>query len=458
MRRDLQWFFHLCAEEGALDARRIHSAIGGLHSRVELAEVVEMLREAGWVGDEAFLKRAVKDSLKRAKKEEEPPALPVPRDNDPAADTPDFSVWSEMGDDDLAAAMREWIHACQQAGASDLHVTAGGRPRVRHHRQIVYLSEEALDPGLAGRMNLSLLDESRRTRFESQWDLDYALQLGEETGEGAQTRLRVNLMRHKNGISGTYHMARPEVAGLEDLGFPNAGRIRELLAYHNGIILVAGPVGSGKTTTLASLVNELNETRRSHIVAIEDPIEIVQPSKECIVTQRQVGRHTESFGDALKSALREDPDIIVVGEMRDLETIEMAITAAETGHLVIGTLHTRDAATTLSRILDVFPSRQQSQIRSMVADSLRGVICQRLLPATDGGVVLACELLVNNTATANIMREGKEAGLESAMQTGRKQGMRTMDESLVELSAIGRISRETALEYLRDPKLLDSTD
>ncbi|MFP4357411.1 MAG: type IV pilus twitching motility protein PilT [Puniceicoccaceae bacterium] len=458
MRRDLQWLFHICWEEGALDADRIHAAMRGLHPHIELEEVAEMLRGAGWVEDGAFLKRAVREAAKRGKRGQEPPALPVPPENDPAADAPDFSAWAAMGDDDLGAAMREWIRSCQQSGASDLHVTAGARPRVRHHRQIVFLSEDALDPELAGRMNLSLLDESRRARFESEWDLDYALQIGDETGEGVRPRLRVNLMRHKNGISGTYHMARPEVAGLEELGFPNADRIRELLAYHNGIILVAGPVGSGKTTTLASLVNELNDTRHSHIVAIEDPIEVVQPSKGCIVTQRQVGRHTESFGQALKSALREDPDVIVVGEMRDLETIEMAITAAETGHLVIGTLHTRDAANTLNRILDVFPSRQQSQIRSMAADSLRGIICQRLLPATDGGVALACELMVNNSATANIMREAKEAGLESAMQTGRRQGMRTMDDSLVELYAIGRITRETALEHIKNPKLLDTTD
>lgn len=235
---------------------------------------------------------------------------------------------------------------------------------------------------------------------------------------------------------------------LEELGFPNADNIRKLLNYHNGIILVTGPVGSGKTTTLASLVNELNQTRKDHIITVEDPIEVMQHSANSIVTQRQVGEHTESFNSALKSALREDPDIIVIGEMRDLETIEMAVTAAETGHLVIATMHTSDAGATLNRMLDVFPPSQQNQIRAMTAGSLRGIVCQRLIPSVDDEVVLACELLINTTAVANIIRDAKETGLESAMQSGKQLGMLTMNDSVQTLLDQGRITPEVAEENM----------
>jgi twitching motility protein PilT len=204
-------------------------------------------------------------------------------------------------------------------------------------------------------------------------------------------------------------------------------------------------VGSGKTTTLASMVDTLNETRTDHIITVEDPIEVVQPPKGCNVTQREVGAHTRSFATALKGALREDPDVIVIGELRDLETIEMAISASETGHLVIGTMHTSDAATTLNRLLDVFAPAQQAQIRASVAESLRGVICQRLLPGSQGGLVLACEILVANTAIQNLIREGKSTGLRNTMETGLKEGMCLMDNTVFGLWQEGRIAADVAL-------------
>ena len=218
-----------------------------------------------------------------------------------------------------------------------------------------------------------------------------------------------------------------------------------MLSYHNGLILITGPVGSGKTTTLASMVAYLNETRTDHIITVEDPIEVVQPAKGCNVTQREVGPHTRTFATALKGALREDPDIIVIGELRDLETIEMAISASETGHLVIGTMHTSDAATTLNRLLDVFPPAQQTQIRASVAESLRGIVCQRLLPGADGGLVLACEILVSNTAIQNLIREGKSTGLRNTMETGVKEGMCLMDNVVFGLWQERKISAEVAL-------------
>ncbi|HEY9248792.1 MAG TPA: ATPase, T2SS/T4P/T4SS family, partial [Rariglobus sp.] len=209
-------------------------------------------------------------------------------------------------------------------------------------------------------------------------------------------------------------------------------------------ILVTGPVGSGKTTTLAALVAELNETRHDHIITVEDPIEVVQPAQGCNVTQREVGPHTASFASALKGALREDPDVIIIGELRDLETIEMAITASETGHLVIGTMHTSDAATTLNRLLDVFPPGQQAQIRSSVSESLRGILCQRLLPDRDGGLVLATELLVANSAVSALIRDGKSQGLRNVLETGTREGMCLMENVVFEFYQKGVISADTA--------------
>jgi len=212
--------------------------------------------------------------------------------------------------------------------------------------------------------------------------------------------------------------------------------------------MVTGPLGSGKTATLAALVDELNRHRQDHLITVESPIEMVQHSNRCHITQREVGSHTETFHSALKGALRQDPDIIVIGEMRDLETVEMAISASETGHLVIGTMHTSDAGNTLNRLLDVFPAAQQAQVRSMVAESLKGIICQRLLPSTQGGVELAYELLLNNAAVGNLIRSNKADGLANIIETGRKEGMVLMDKSIFALWEAGRISREVALKNL----------
>jgi twitching motility protein PilT len=239
------------------------------------------------------------------------------------------------------------------------------------------------------------------------------------------------------------------VKTMPELGFAeHIDTLKKLLSYHNGLVLITGPVGSGKTTTLASMVAYLNETRKDHIITVEDPIEVVQRSKGCNVTQRQVGDHTNTFFTALKGALREDPDIIVIGELRDLETIEMAVSAAETGHLVIGTMHTSDAATTLNRLLDVFPAAQQTQIRASVAESLRGIVCQRLLPSPAGGLVMACEIMVNNMAIANLVRDGKTTGLRNSMETGVREGMCLMDNVIFGLFQEGKVSRETALENI----------
>ena len=244
---------------------------------------------------------------------------------------------------------------------------------------------------------------------------------------------------------------------LEELGFlpADAKNIRRLLDYNNGLILVTGPLGSGKTTTLASMIEVANNTREDHVITVEDPIEIVQKSKGCQITQREIGTCTKSYHAALKGALREDPDIIVIGEMHDLETIENAITASETGHLVIGTLHTCDAGNTLNRVLDVFPPAQQPQIRAMTAGSLRGIVCQRLVPAANGGLTIAYELLINTVAVANLISEGKLYQLKATMQIGSKAGMCTLDQNLFEKFKAGHITADTALAYMRDTSVID---
>ncbi len=270
----------------------------------------------------------------------------------------------------------------------------------------------------------------------------------------ASERYRVNLMFHKDGAAGSYRVVPKEVRTMAELGFAShIETLKKLLSYHNGLVLITGPVGSGKTTTLASMVAYLNETRKDHIITVEDPIEVVQPPKGCNVTQRQVGEHTKTFFTALKGALREDPDIIVIGELRDLETIEMGVSAAETGHLVIGTMHTSDAATTLNRLLDVFPAAQQTQIRASVAESLRGIVCQRLLPASKGGLVMACEILVNTVAIANLVREGKTTGLRNTMETGVREGMCLMDNVIFGLAQDKQIAKETALANISNRTL-----
>lgn len=381
------------------------------------------------------------------------PPAPVPapapaRSQAPTTTTPStsktssFSFESTNGLDDTALAekMRDLLRQTARAGASDLHLSTGSRPFTRTNRKLSFLAEHTLTESDALRLNTALLSPAQKKIFLERKDYDYALALS------ATERYRVNLMIHKNGAAGSYRMVPETVRSLSDLGFSaHLSTLNKLLSYHNGLILITGPVGSGKTTTLASMVDYLNTTRTDHIITVEDPIEVVQPAKGCNVSQREVGPHTKSFFTALKGALREDPDVIVIGELRDLETIEMAITASETGHLVIGTMHTSDATTTLTRLLDVFPPSQQTQIRTSVAESLRGVVCQRLLPANHGKLALACEIMVNNTAIANLIREGKSQGLRNTMETGSKEGMCLMDNVIFTLWQEQKISSETAL-------------
>jgi twitching motility protein PilT len=451
MNHDTRWLARLAIEQGLLtptQAQQVRTKLGD----VDLMTFAQDLIDSGMVTDVEKLEQIA--GLALAKAQQGPPtptaapfnaaAMPsVDEDRSSApAGAPHFAFEStaSLADAAVAAAMRNLLKETAAFGASDLHLSTGARPFIRKNRALSYLSDYVLTANDALRLNTLLLSEGQRKIFLERRDYDYALALS------GTDRYRVNLMFHKSGVAGAYRMVPAETRTLEVLGYEkHLKTLKKMLSYHNGLILITGPVGSGKTTTLASMVAYLNETRTDHIITVEDPIEVVQPAKGCNVTQREVGPHTRTFATALKGALREDPDIIVIGELRDLETIEMAISASETGHLVIGTMHTSDASTTLNRLLDVFPPAQQTQIRSSVAESLRGVVCQRLLPGAEGGLVLACEILVSNTAIQNLIREGKSTGLRNTMETGVKEGMCLMDNVVLGLYQEQKIAADVAL-------------
>jgi twitching motility protein PilT len=332
-------------------------------------------------------------------------------------------------------------------GASDLHLKAGMAPTVRVHGGLQELSYPPLDPDVCEASLLAVLDEEQRAEFQQNRDLDFCYD-GGELG-----RFRTNYLVEHRGLDGVFRLIPAHVPSFEELNLPP--QVKRFTEYRVGIVLVTGPKGSGKTTTLAAMVDMINSARAEHIITVEDPIEFVQPCKKGHVNQRQVGVHTKSFSNALRSALREAPDVIMVGEMRDLETTSLAITAAETGHLVLATLHTPDAVRTIGRVLDVFPAKEQPQIRAMLSESLRGIVSQLLVPGADGhSMVLATEILVNTQAIGHLIREEKVHQIRGLMQTGKQYGMTLMEESLVRLAKEGRITKETALAWAEDVKMV----
>jgi twitching motility protein PilT len=313
-------------------------------------------------------------------------------------------------------------------GASDVHLGAHSPPMMRRHGclQVMWPNAPKLTPEQTERILMEFISDAQKEQFKERGDLDFCYEVPD------MGRFRTSVVRQRTGIDGVFRIINTRVRTMDELGLPK--HLKGLTKYHNGLILVTGAVGSGKSTTLAAFVDEVNKDRHDHIITLEDPIEYVFTPKGCQITQREVHTHTESFANALRASLREDPDVIMVGEMRDLETIQLAITASETGHLVLGTLHTSSAARTLDRVLDVFPVEQQSQIRTMVAGSLRGIISQQLVPRKDGqGRVLAMEVLINTPAASALIRDGKTFMLPGVMQTGKKIGCRLMDDALLEL-------------------------
>ena len=332
-----------------------------------------------------------------------------------------------------------------RCGASDLHLHSGATIKLRTHGRLDELDSILLDPPTAERLILEILTEEQTARLREHGQVDFAYTL---PGVG---RFRSNAYRQQRGMDAVFRAIPPKPPTLEELGLPTS--LARFANFHQGMVLLTGPAGCGKSSTLAALVNIINQERQDHIITIEDPIEYIHVSKGCVVNQRQVGPHTGTFARALRAALREDPDIIAIGELRDLETISLALTAAETGHLVLATLHTNNAIRTVNRILGVFPPNQQDQIRTMVSESLRAVVSQRLVTRADGnGRVPALEVLVANKAVGNLIRENKTFQIRSVLQTGASQGMCLLDASLADLVKNRIITREEALKNADEPQ------
>ncbi len=330
--------------------------------------------------------------------------------------------------------------------ASDLHLSSGLRPMLRVHGDIHALDLPAMDAAQLNDLLAQSMSRQQHEDFATSLELDFALDVP------GLARFRVNAFQHSRGAGAVFRSIPSVVPMLETLGAPAI--VAELALKPRGLVLVTGPTGSGKSTTLAAMVDFYNRTQRGHIITVEDPIEFVHDAKTCLVSQREVGRHTHSFSAALRSALREDPDVILVGEMRDLETIRLALSAAETGHLVFGTLHTASATKSIDRIIDVFPAEEKEMVRSMLSESLQGVVAQTLCKTADGlGRVAAHEIMLGTPAIRNLIREGKVAQMYSSLQTGMSQGMQTLDQSLAELVKRQRIAPAEARSKAKAPAL-----
>jgi twitching motility protein PilT len=372
------------------------------------------------------------------------PAAPAPAAVPAPAASPSAAAAGSAKPGSTGFSLQQILSKAMQGHASDVHIHSGAPIQMRIAGSLKEMRTGQMLPEQVKELLFSALDERQAKQLEETHDLDFALQ----TPFG---RFRVSMYKQQRGFDGVFRAIPPEPPRLELLGMPKS--LTKLIDYHQGLVLLTGPAGSGKSTTLASLVNIINETRDEHIITVEDPIEFVHPQKKCVVNQREAGRHTKSFANALRASLREDPDVIVIGELRDLETISLAISAAETGHLVMGTLHTNNAIRTINRILDVFPPKQQAQIRAMVSESLRAVVSQRLLPHADGvRRVAAVETLFVNPAVSNLIRDEKTFQLKSIMQTGRSHGNCLLDDALFDLYKANQITKEVARRAAEDPK------
>jgi twitching motility protein PilT len=331
--------------------------------------------------------------------------------------------------------------------ASDLHLTAGSPPMIRHHGRLHAMDQPRLTPQMTREIIYSILTNDQRQRLETDWQIDLAYSIP------GKARFRVNAYFQRASLAAAFRLIPSEMPKLADLGLPAV--LAEFTKKPRGFVLVTGPTGSGKSTSLAAMLDLINDTRHEHILTIEDPIEFLHKHKRCIVNQRELGADASSFAAGLRAGLRQDPDVILVGEMRDLETIATALTAAETGHLVFATLHTQDAAQTVDRIVDVFPPDQQQQVRVQLSVALQGIVTQQLLPTADGqGRIAACEVLVPTPAVRNLIREGKTHQIYSALQTGGQFGMQTMDSALAQLVREQKITRELAEARSSSPEEL----
>ena len=369
-------------------------------------------------------------------------APPTPAPMPLVVDDEHARVARSKADPELLAALQDVL----LAGASDLHVSVGAVPMLRIDGALMPVAgQDVWDRERVASALESILSPEQKEKFDEHLELDFALTLS------ANARFRVNFYQQRGALGGAFRLIPTEIKSLESLGVPSV--VAQFAQLARGLVLVTGPTGSGKSTTLAALIDQVNKTRSDHIVTVEDPIEFLHSNQRSLVNQREVGHDTHSFAAALKHVLRQDPDVILIGELRDLETISVALTAAETGHLVFATLHTQDAGQTIDRVIDVFPPHQQGQVRSQLAAVLQGVVCQTLVKRSGGvGRAVATEVLITTPAIANLIREGKTYQVRSAMQAGRGQGMHTMDQHLAELVNSGITTYGAALEKVHDPE------
>ncbi len=381
-----------------------------------------------------------------------PPPMPAPMPTAAVPPPAPMPSAESILDDEFARAARanadaDLIHCLQEvllAGASDLHISVGTAPLLRVDGTLTPVHEQPIwDREKTATALYSILSPTQRAKFDETLELDFAFTLS------ANARFRVNFYQQRGAIGGAFRIIPTEIKTLTQLGIPP--QVGEFAKLPRGLVLVTGPTGSGKSTTLAALIDQVNQTRRDHVVTVEDPIEFLHTNKKALINQREVGADTHSFANALKHVLRQDPDVILIGEMRDLETISVALTAAETGHLVFATLHTQSAASTIDRVIDVFPPHQQDQIRVQLAATLQGVVCQTLVKRANGrGRAVATEVMFITPAIANLVREGKTYQVTSSLQSGANQGMHTMDQHLAELVNAGEVLYEHALEKVQD--------
>ena len=477
---EIDWFLYHLVQERIIDKALCVSIIETLEEAgliPSISFIIQVIIENGLYKDKFKLEELKRDAVQEAQTlgrcrssvfgiSSATPAVTAAADNAVAEAAPKTATvssndakwlegWPNLNDaknmqrDAAQKLLNDFLHRAREAGCSDVHISAGAYPFVRKHKEMFLLpDQEVLSEDAARELNLSPLTDEQRDRFIEHHDLDYSYNITDND------RYRTNLMAQRLGPAGSYRVINSRIIPISELGFKDSQVLEKLTTYNQGLILITGPAGSGKTTTLSSLVDFINQNRKDHIITVEDPIEIIYKPKGCNITQRELNNHTKSFTNALRAALREDPDVIVVGEMRDLETIEMAIHASETGHLVFGTLHTSSASDTMNRLLDVFPHGQQAQIRAMVAESLKGVICQQLLTNKDHtGVVLAYEIMLGTLAVSNLIREGKTFQIESSIQTSKNLGMITMEQCHFDLYMEGKRSYDQTLPFIKNPDL-----
>jgi len=339
----------------------------------------------------------------------------------------------------MPVTMKQLLEEMVQRNSTDLHLTTGAPPMLRIDGELVPTNYEVMTPELIQQLVYSVLNDQQKKKFEMEWELDFSF------GIAGLSRFRGNCFQQRGSIAGAIRTIPFEIRGFKELGIPPV--VQELAGRPKGLILLTGPTGCGKSTTLAAIIDKVNSDRRCHIITVEDPIEYLFRHKKAIVNQRQVGSDTKSFANALKYVLREDPDVVMVGEMRDLETIAITLTIAETGHLTLATLHTNSAAESIHRIIDIFPSHQQGQVRSQLAFVVEGVVTQQLLPKIGGGRVLAAEVMVATPAIRALIRDEKEHQIYSMIQSGQKYGMQTMNQALYNLYVKRLITLETAFDY-----------